>query len=436
VSRAVGRVAAVAAALVIALVIGLGAPQLLTAARASMGGPPAGSVGSLDEQLVRVALAIGVADARLSATSSWRIYEADGASIVAEGVAGEAWRFERAGRRIRAVSLDGFATEYHGSPLVVRPAAWGGFVTHSGRRYRGEVLVHASDNGITVVNRLPVDDYLKGVVPMEIGNTRTMEEFAAAEAQAVAARSYAYVRLGGETERRWYDLRPTVVDQAYGGVNAETVVGTRAVEATAGLVLKYDDRIVNAPYHSTCGGTTAEAPEAWPTRGEPFLQRVSDRVPGTDRFYCDLSPRFRWTRELSAGGLNTTVARYLRDYAAVPRRGPGAVRGVVVASRTGSGRVGSVEITTADGGRYRLRGNDARFVFRTFGGQILNSAWFAVDATADSDGNIGRLTLRGAGYGHGVGMCQWGAIGRARAGQDFRTILQAYFPGTVVEPVY
>jgi stage II sporulation protein D len=390
---------------------------------------------ALDEQLVRVALAIDVAAARLSATSAWQIYDADGSTILGAGEAGEAWRFERDGRHIRAVRPDGMGTEYHAGPLAVRPSAWGGFVVHAGRRYRGELLVRASDAGLTVVNRLPVDDYLKGVVPMEIGTTRTMEEFAAVEAQAVAARSYAYVRLGWHGDRRWYDLRPTVVDQAYGGVNAETIVGTRAVESTAGLVLKYDGRLVNAPYHSTCGGTTAEAPEAWPTRGEPFLKRVSDRVPGTDRFYCDISPRFRWTRQVPGDRLDAAVARYLREYVTVPAHGPGHVRGVAVVSRTPSGRAQLVEITTGRGGPYVLRGNDARFVLRTASGEILNSSDFAVESAAVGAGRVTRLILRGAGYGHGVGMCQWGAIGRARAGHDFRTILGAYFPGTTVEPV-
>jgi stage II sporulation protein D len=208
------------------------------------------------------------------------------------------------------------------------------------------------------------------------------------------------------------------------------------VESTAGLVLKYEGRIVNAPFHSTCGGSTAEAPEAWPVRGEPFLRRVSDRIPGTERFYCDISPRFRWTRELTGDRLDAAVGRYLRHYASVPSRGPGSVRAVAVASRTASGRAEAVEITTSRGGRYTLRGNDARFVLRGMSGAILNSSWFDVETAEDASGGLSRLVLRGAGYGHGVGMCQWGAIGRARAGQDFRTILSAYFPGTVVEPVF
>jgi stage II sporulation protein D len=388
---------------------------------------------ALDEPVVRVALAIRVPQVRISGSSVWRIFEADGASLVAEGEVDEAWRFEQRGARLRAVRPDGATTDYHESPLIVRPAAWGGFVVHGRRRYRGELLVHATEGGITVVNHLGVDDYLKGVVPLEIGMERRMDDFAAVEAQAVAARSYAYIRLGRDP-RRLYDLRPTVADQAYGGVNAETSVATRAVESTAGLVMKYDGRLVNAPYHSTCGGSTAEAPEVWPTGSEPFLQRVSDRVPGSDRFYCDISPRFRWSRELSGDRLDAAVRRYLRDYASVPARGAGAVRSVSIVNRTASGRVGAVEITTASGS-YTVRGNDARFVLRAPEAEILNSSWFAVESVPDGSGRVARITLRGAGFGHGVGMCQWGAIGRARAGEDFRTILATYFRGTIVEPV-
>jgi stage II sporulation protein D len=79
-----------------------------------------------------------------------------------------------------------------------------------------------------------------------------------------------------------------------------------------------------------------------------------------------------------------------------------------------------------------VRGNDVRFVLRPPGGEILNSTYFSVETTSAPDGSIARLTLHGMGYGHGVGMCQSGAIGRARAGQDYRTILRTYYPGTTV----
>ncbi|MGH7720261.1 MAG: SpoIID/LytB domain-containing protein, partial [Gemmatimonadaceae bacterium] len=227
----------------------------------------------------------------------------------------------------------------------------------------------------------------------------------------------------------------TVINQVYGGADAETPLTDSAVAATAGLVLTYGGRVISAPYHSTCGGSTAAAAEIWQrTPDEPFLRAVSDRIPGTDRHYCDRSPRFRWTATLERGTLSADLERYLRRYAAVSGSSPGVARSVEVDGHTPSGRVRSLVVGT-DRGRYVLRGNDIRFVMRTAGGDILNSTYFSVEPELAPDGAISRLTFRGGGWGHGVGMCQWGAFGRARAGQDFRSILQTYYPGTTVEPL-
>jgi len=203
------------------------------------------------------------------------------------------------------------------------------------------------------------------------------------------------------------------------------------VSSTRGLVLQYDGRVVNAPYHSACGGSTAAADEVWRTSNEPYLQSVSDQIPGTDRFYCDIAPRFRWTRTLDGATLREALVRYLSAYTATPGGYPGTPRDVQIDTRTASGRVGTLKIAT-DRGNYVLRGNDIRYVMRAPGGEILNSTSFNVQITTSRDGSIAQLLIRGSGYGHGVGMCQWGAIGRARAGQDFRSILRTYYPGTSV----
>ena len=92
-----------------------------------------------------------------------------------------------------------------------------------------------------------------------------------------------------------------VLDQVYGGVAAENAVASEAVESTRGLVLKYAGRVVNAPYHSTCGGTTAAASEIWRSDDEPYLRaRERSHSRARERYYCDISPRFRWTRTLDA----------------------------------------------------------------------------------------------------------------------------------------
>jgi stage II sporulation protein D len=166
----------------------------------------------------------------------------------------------------------------------------------------------------------------------------------------------------------------------------------------------------------------------------PYLRRVSDRIAGSDRAWCDISPRFRWERTFDAGALRSAVDRYIRAYATVPAGPVGDVRSITIDGLTPSGRVSAVQIAT-ESGTYRVRGNDMRFVLRSRDGEILASTYFSLEPVIGRDGRMTQLTLRGAGNGHGVGMCQWGAIGRARAGQDFRTILRTYYPGTTVEPI-
>ncbi|HJQ19573.1 MAG TPA: SpoIID/LytB domain-containing protein, partial [Gemmatimonadaceae bacterium] len=254
---------------------------------------------------------------------------------------------------------------------------------------------------------------------------------AALQAQAVASRSYAYVR--GMDGRGVYDVRSTIVDQVYGGVDVENDAASRAIDATRGLVLRYQGRVVDAPFHSTCGGTTAEPSEIWRTGGAPYLQRVSDRIGRSDRFYCDIAPRFRWTRSLTSGQINAALEHYLKSYATVPGGHPGSVRALGVGGRTASGRVATLDVET-ERGIFTVRGNDIRYVMREPGGEMLASTYFSVEPEYRG-GTLARVTFRGQGYGHGVGMCQWGAIGRARAGQSFRAILSTYYPGTIVGPL-
>jgi stage II sporulation protein D len=389
-------------------------------------------------RVARVALATSAPGAVIGGTGEWRVLAEGGGELLARVPAGSAWRIERSGLQLRAVGPAG-ATPWRDGPLIARPTTPFDYVTYGGRRWRGELWTHATNVGLTVVNRVAVEDYLRGVVPLEL-DAPASSDAAALQAQSVAARSYVYSRLP-EFEPRDvavrqaalpYDLRATTSDQVYGGVDAERGAADRAILTTAGLVIRYGGAVVSAPYHSSCGGSTAEPSELWGAEEEPWLRRVSDRVPGTNRYYCDIAPRFRWTRTWDEGTLRGVLDRYLRAASGV-RPPVGAVRDVAVQSHTGSGRVASLAIAT-DAGRAVLRGNDIRFAVRSVGGDILPSTYFSVDAERGADGRLTRVTIRGNGNGHGVGMCQWGAVGRARAGQDFRTILRAYFPGAAVEP--
>jgi len=211
-------------------------------------------------------------------------------------------------------------------------------------------------------------------------------------------------------------------------------------------VIKYAGRIINTPYSSTCGGSTASRHEVWWREpDEPYLRPVSDRIPGTDSYYCDPSPRFRWTNTFDADQLRATLEKYLGSVTpeheppvtpspSAPRLSLGRITGFRVEGRTVSDRVASVSIQT-ERGNYVVRGNDVRFVLRTPTGGLLPSTYFTAETTRDGSGGISQLVIKGGGNGHGIGMCQWGAIGRARAGQDYKTILTTYFPGTTLSRV-
>jgi stage II sporulation protein D len=378
-------------------------------------------------RMVRVALALHAPEVRLTSDGAWTLLAADGRTPVALTQRGERWLLERAdGATVSARREDSSPVSRRDSPIIARPADENGTISFAGKRWRGELAISATDDGLLVVNRVRMDDYLKGVVPLEIGTSTSGDE-AAVEAQAVTARSYAVMHLASGT--RAYDMLATVADQVYGGASAETAMADGAVDQTAGLVLLYEGRPVNAPYHAVCGGSTAEPQDVWNATGEPYLKRVSDQIPGTTRFYCDQAPRFRWTRTFDGEELRFAMNRYLH---ALPGAAAsvGRVRAVTVSNVTPAGRVSTLTVET-DRRTVTLRGNEMRDALRSPSGEMLNSTYFSLDAEQGQEG-VQRLTLHGGGYGHGVGMCQSGAIGRARAGQDFRTILMTYYPGTVV----
>ena len=405
-----------------------------TAATAASRAPDAGRVPNsaagtrsprgASTRVVRVALGEQLRQVRLTSAAEWEIFAEDGRTAVALTKPGEQWLLERDGTSIRAMREDSRPVTARERTVVARPAGADGTIGFNGRRYRGEIAISATADGLLVVNRLGMDEYLRGVVPLEIG-TAASGDASAVEAQAVTARSYAVTHLA---QSRPFDMRATVADQVYGGAGVETSVGNQAVGGTSGLVLLYGGQVVNAPYFSTCGGTTAEPQDVWRTSAEPYLKRVSDQIPGTTHFYCEGAPRYRWTRAFGREELTRNIARYVRT---LPGGGSVAtVRAVTVTDVTPAGRVSALTVD-ADRRQIILRGNDIRSALRLPSGEILYSTYFSVDAVAGRDG-IETLTLHGGGNGHGVGMCQAGAIGRARAGQDFRTILRTYYPGTTV----
>lgn len=258
---------------------------------------------------IRVLVASASLSVSIAATGSWLAIDRNGSAIAA-GADGARWSIAVRGGRLRLTDPDGGRALAPDGPVSVRAADATARVLVNGRSYRGELLVIASGDEVIVVNRIRIEDYLRGVVALEIGE-RQPGERAAVEAQAIAARSYAYTHLAPAQR---FDVRATVDDQVYGGADAERPVSDAAVDATAGQVLRYAGRIADTPYHSTCGGMTAEVGEVWTGEsGAPYLRRVDDHIPGTRRAYCDISPRYEWTREMTGDEIGAAVTRYLHS---------------------------------------------------------------------------------------------------------------------------
>lgn len=337
---------------------------------------------------------------------------------------GDRWLFRPDGEEVVT------STGERGRRLRLRARRDGEPISVDGRPYRGIVDVYpVPGHELVVVNQLDLETYLRGVVPVEIGPRRE-DEAAAIRAQAVAARTYAVANLG-RRDSLGFDVFGNVQDQVYRGREAERARVTRAIRATEGEILVHRGRPIRAYYHSTGGGHTARVSDVWNLPDAPYLRPVSDRRPDGG-YYCDASPRFRWQERWSPSQLQAAVGGGLAEYFGVDSADVGRIRSVEVLGRTPRGRISRLEVRT-EGGRWVVTKNDIRSVLRTPDERLLRSTRFRVEA--DPDGEAG-LRLAGRGYGHGIGMCQWGAIGRAREGQGYREILTHYYPGAEVRTAY
>jgi stage II sporulation protein D len=269
-----------------------------------------------------------------------------------------------------------------------------GLVTFDGQRYRGSLRFTAAGDMLQVVNVLDIESYLRGVVPSEMSASWQME---ALKAQAVAARSYTMTSLDPTAS---YDLCATVDCQVYRGVEAEHERTDAAILATAGVVVTYQGVTAHTYYHADSGGVVASSGEVWGT-ALPYLVTLAD-APAN-------SPHRSWQARLDGGSVGAALAA-----AGLP---VGTVTGLRVVRLSESGRVAELEVTGTARTRL-LSGVVLREQARGWG---LKSMRFRVQ---------GGLVVNGDGWGHGVGMSQYGARALANAGYDFGSILAFYYPAT------
>lgn len=318
-----------------------------------------------------------------------------------------------------------------GRVVEVIPPDSGAPVRVNGRDYRGRVvLIPAPDGGTLAVNHLPLEEYLVGVVGSEMGR-RPDGDLEALKAQAVASRTFA-LRAMARSETRAYDLLASVSDQVYAGIEFEYPLAARAVAETRGEVVSYAGQVADLFFHSTCGGRTAAGAEVFSGADLPYLRPVWDSSDDGEA-WCAISPRFRWREEWS-GEVLVGILRRSLPRAGVRAEAAAGLTDIQVLERSSTGRATRVGFS-GPGGEYTVTGEVARRVLLRPDGALLRSAHLTFQVTR-SGRSIARLVAEGQGAGHGVGMCQWGAIGRARGGHAYPTILGAYFPGTAITRGY
>lgn len=300
----------------------------------------------------------------------------------------------------------------------------------NGRTWRGRFKAFLSPRGrLTLATRLGLEPYLLGVVPGEIGALRD-SLLEAGRAQAIAARSYSLF-YRGRRGPEGFDLHATVEDQLYSPVESERPLATRCVEGTRGVVCMSGDRPIRANYCSTCGGVTADVWEAWPAAPLPYLLGRADRGVG-DGDHCSNSPQYRWREEWPVAEFAATLAKFGPPQGvAMPAGGVGAVQQVEVLQRSRSGRVWRLRVTTTTG-VVDVPAHALRQVLRRPGNanSILRSNLFKIAVRRDAAGRPAAVVASGAGSGHGVGLCQTGALAMARAGAKAEAILAHYYAGT------
>jgi stage II sporulation protein D len=274
-----------------------------------------------------------------------------------------------------------------------------GKVFLNGRSYSGTLNILRDEKGMYVVKILPFDQYIEGVVASESGKDWELE---ALKAQAIVSRTYAtfYKSLNAGKD---YHLTSTVNDQLYKGNNTDPLV-TLAVKATGNEILTHKHNPIKAFFHATCEGKTELPEEIW-DESYPYLRSVDCR--------SNNAPYENWQRKFTLGLIEKAL-------------GVEGLKDIIIDSYTSTGRVKTIRLSNTSGNSSGITVKATEFR-STLGYKEIPSTLFTVAREGDN------IIFQGKGYGHGVGLSQWGALEMAKQGQSYSNILSHYYPGTILE---
>ena len=371
-------------------------------------------------EIIRVLLDNSSSD--LTITANDLIFISDENEILAKVNNGNKLRFSVKSEKVNLVigNKDFFSRKF-----FIKPPTENGILKVNDKKYRGRILVAVYDSEIKIVNQISLEDYVKGVMTKEMPVGKGTENYQALKAFSICARTYAFTKM--KENKNYFDIYPDTRDQVYGGVDGETSITNEIVDETKGQLLFYGNQPATIFYHSTCGGYTENVINVFNKNVISYLNGVKDG----DEPFCKISPRFEWAENYSeAVFINRLLNTKLID------NGNYKISNIQVNSRFESGRVNELEIkllsSKGDKKSVLLYGNGIRTIIRSSDGKsILRSTLF--DIKTDANKNV---FINGSGSGHGVGMCQWGAIGQSKKDIDYKKILNHYFPGTAIKNIY
>jgi stage II sporulation protein D len=392
-----------------------------------------------------------------AANASFSVRNAFRNLMISKGLAGtdSFWKVVGvAGNTVYSVS-NGATVKENTNPITLTSST--GFVTINGAVYRGTAEARVNSlASLAGINQLPLEQYLYGVVPRELGPI-AFPEMEAQKAQAIVARTYAISGLG-KRGSDGYDLRATTDDQVYGGYGSEYAMSNAAVDATRGTVVTYGGALISTLYFSTSGGHTADNEEAFSSSALPYLRGVPDaergnsfvHVPTLAVFKASANPKslraakegdsesdwssyHRWTFQWSAAEISNIVS-------AAVGQPVGRVLEINALERGPSGRVLRLEYVT-DSGRFYATKDAIRASLRYLNASHvatnLPSTLFYVEPVLDRQSKtVTGFIAYGGGFGHGVGMSQTGAVGMAAKGHSHEEILQHYYQGVALSARY
>lgn len=352
-----------------------------------------------EAEVVRIALLQNISEVTLSADGSFQVRDSQGRPLFS-GPRIVKTKVRAAPQGGIQWGIQSFAT----APLVIQ--ARGGAIRLDHHLYRHTLEIWPEMNGkISVINQVGLEDYLKGVLPVEANPKWDLE---ALKAQAVAARTYALFKAVENRDKK-FALGKDVLSQVYAGKNSEHPVTDQAVESTRGRILTYRGKIFPAYFHSTCGGGTTHAEYLWNVEPHPSLKGVQCN-------FCWASKHYRWSDSISISEIEAALKRN-----GVKISGISEIR---LEDIDATGRARKIGIVSPEG-KISVHSNDFRL---WIGPSKLKSTLITSMERKEN-----QYLFRGRGWGHGVGLCQYGMKQLAELGYTYAQILQYYYPEAVVE---